>query len=230
MDRTVTRRVQAALDRWRLIADDSAGQPLPLTAAGLFLRHVAELPLAALDIVALLVLLKHPLTATGAGHDARGAHLLHTRELELHLRKHGPVFPDGAALRAWGDRPRTPPARRDWAQGIAALLDEDEVSSAIRAGKRLRGPGDPVVVGVLLERMGENIEGPELLDQLAPVAQGRRGAHLRIVVEAQAWRDACGEDREAGGHHLVAVLAAEGIYGAIGEAVAARSGEAVAAR
>ena len=65
-DRTVTRRVQAALDRWRLIADDSAGQPLPLTAAGLFLRHVAELPLAALDIVALLVLLKHPLALTGS--------------------------------------------------------------------------------------------------------------------------------------------------------------------
>ena len=123
-DRTLTRRVTAALDRWAIRPDDSAGAPLPLTAAGLFLRHVAELPLAALDIVALLVLLKHPLTATGAGRDARGAHLLHTRELELHLRKHGPVFPDGAALRAWGDRPRTPPARRDWAHGIAALLDE----------------------------------------------------------------------------------------------------------
>ena len=63
---------------------------------------------------------------------------------------------------------------------------------------------------MLLERMGENIDGPELLDQLAPVAQGRRGSHLRIVVEAQAWRDACGEDRDSGGHHLVAELAAEG--------------------
>ncbi|WP_440220278.1 hypothetical protein [Dietzia sp. MNB45] len=102
----------------------------------------------------------------------------------------------------WGVEPVVVPHPR--------LLDEDEVSSAIRAGKHLRGPGDPVVVGVLLERLGENIDGPELLDQLAPVAHGRRGAHLRIVVEAQAWRDACGEDREAGGHHLVAELAAEG--------------------
>ncbi|WP_187702053.1 hypothetical protein [Dietzia sp. CQ4] len=89
------------------------------------------------------------------------------------------------------------------------LLDEAEISSAIRASKHLRAPGD-TVVGVLLERMGENIEGPELLDLLAPVATGRRNAHLRIVVEAQAWRDACGEDRESGGHHLVAELAAEG--------------------
>lgn len=90
------------------------------------------------------------------------------------------------------------------------LLDEAEISTAVRAGKHLRGPADSAVVGVLLERMGENIEGPELLDMLAPVAAGRRGAHLRIVVEAQAWRDACGEDRESGGHHLVAELAAEG--------------------
>lgn len=89
------------------------------------------------------------------------------------------------------------------------LLNEDEISYAVRASKHLRG-GDDTVVGVLLERMGENIEGPELLDLLAPVAAGRRGAHLRIVVEAQAWRDACGEDRESGGHHLVAELAAEG--------------------
>lgn len=90
------------------------------------------------------------------------------------------------------------------------LLVEDEISAAVRGGRHLRGSDHRAVVGVLLERMGENIDGPELLDQLAPVARGRRGAHLRIVVEAQAWREACGEDREAGGHHLVAELAAEG--------------------
>ena len=103
----------------------------------------------------------------------------------------------------WGVEPVVVPHPR--------LLDEHEISSAVRAAKHLRGPGDPLVAGVLLERMGENIEGPELLDQLASVARGRRdGAHLRIVVEAQAWREACGEDRDAGGHHLVAELAAEG--------------------
>lgn len=89
------------------------------------------------------------------------------------------------------------------------LLDDPESSAVIRAAKHLRAPGD-TVVGVLLEHMGENMPGPELLDVLAPAAAGRRGAHLRIVVDAQAWRDACGEDRESGGHHLVAELAAEG--------------------
>lgn len=132
-DRTLTRRVTAALDRWAIRPDDSAGAPLPLTAAGLFLRHVADLPLAPLDIAALLVLLKHPLTATGVGadetarRDMRRAHLLHTRELELELRRNGPVFPDGDALRRWGDRERrgaVDPARRDWAHGVAALLDD----------------------------------------------------------------------------------------------------------
>ena len=129
-DRTLTRRVTAALDRWAIRPDDSAGAPLPLTAAGLFLRHIAELPLSPLGIAPLLVLLKHPLTATGMGADdkarraARRAHLLHTRDLELKLRRDGPAFPDGAALRRWAERGGTAPARAVWAQGIAALLDE----------------------------------------------------------------------------------------------------------
>lgn len=128
-DRSLTRRVAAALDRWGIIPDDSAGVPLPLTAAGLFLRHVAELPGQPFGIDSLLVLLKHPLTATGAGDAARRAHLLHSRELELHLRRHGPAFPDGAALRAWGARPargsgEASAERAAWAAMVAAALDE----------------------------------------------------------------------------------------------------------
>ncbi|MGN0100637.1 MAG: hypothetical protein ACI39C_06840 [Dietzia sp.] len=102
----------------------------------------------------------------------------------------------------WGVEPLVVPHPR--------LLEEAEISTAVRASKHLRPGGDATVVGVLLERMGENIEGPELLDQLAPVATGRPGAHLRIVVEAQAWRDACGEDGDHGDRHLVAELASEG--------------------
>ncbi|HRM76349.1 MAG TPA: double-strand break repair protein AddB, partial [Paracoccus sp. (in: a-proteobacteria)] len=59
-DRMLTRRVQSALDRWGIIPDDSAGQPLPLTAPGLFLRHIADLFGQALTLDLLLVLLKHP--------------------------------------------------------------------------------------------------------------------------------------------------------------------------
>src|SRR5690606_16205945 len=86
-DRMLTRRVQSALDRWGIIPDDSAGQPLPLTAPGLFLRHVADLFGTEMMVDALLVLLKHPVTATGLGADYRREHNRHTRDLELHLRR-----------------------------------------------------------------------------------------------------------------------------------------------
>ena len=141
-DRTVTRRVQAALDRWRLIADDSAGQPLPLTAAGLFLRHVARLFGQPLTIDRLLVILKHPLTATGSDAVPRNLHLLHTRDLELQLRRHGPAFPDRAALDAWGGRKRpgsdTPdPDRLAWAGWVGAMLDRMQPLALDRGSRPL---------------------------------------------------------------------------------------------
>lgn len=120
-DRMLTRRVQSALDRWGIIPDDSAGQPLPLTAPGLFLRHVADLFGADLMIDGLLVLLKHPVTATGLGPEYRRQHNRHSRDLELHLRKHGPAFPDGAALRAIADRGDQD--SKPWAMWLAGLLD-----------------------------------------------------------------------------------------------------------
>lgn len=111
------------------------------------------------------------------------------------------------------------------------LLDESEISTAVRSAKYLRGDGHQSAVGVLLERMGENIEGPELLDKLAPVPIGRPGAELRIVVESHSWHEAVGEDPanragggggggdlEAGGDPMtsgdpvVAELAAEGAW------------------
>ncbi|WP_347267051.1 double-strand break repair protein AddB [Paracoccus sp. (in: a-proteobacteria)] len=120
-DRMLTRRVHSALDRWGIIPDDSAGQPLPLTAPGLFLRHVADLFGAELMIDGLLVLLKHPVTATGLGADFRREHNRQSRDLELQLRRHGPAFPDAAALRDWagrGDR-----TRKTWALWLAGLLE-----------------------------------------------------------------------------------------------------------
>lgn len=65
-DRGLIRRVNAELDRWHLRADDSAGRPLPQTPQGLLLRHIAGLFGQPLTIDRLLILLKHPLTATGS--------------------------------------------------------------------------------------------------------------------------------------------------------------------
>ncbi|MGR3617157.1 MAG: double-strand break repair protein AddB [Paracoccaceae bacterium] len=90
-DRMLTRQVAAALDRWDIVPDDSAGQPLQLSPPGRFLRHVAALFTKPLTSDALLTLLKHPLTHGGA---ARGDHLRHTRELELFIRDKSVPFPD----------------------------------------------------------------------------------------------------------------------------------------
>lgn len=114
-DRGLTRQVTAALDRWRILPDDSAGRPLALSAPGRLLRHVAALFGQRLTVEVLLTLLKHPLTATGAD---RGMHLKLTRDLELHLRRYGPAFPTGADLIAWAKDD----AAMAWAVAVADCL------------------------------------------------------------------------------------------------------------
>lgn len=133
-DRLLTRRVAAALDRWGIVADDSAGQPLPLTPPGLFLRQVAALNGQPLTLDVLLALLKHPVTASGAGDDS--LHLRLTRALELHLRRHGPAFPDGETLRRW---PGTGREGQDalWADWLADILDRIAPLAADRGPRPL---------------------------------------------------------------------------------------------
>jgi ATP-dependent helicase/nuclease subunit B len=60
-DRALARRVIAALDRWNLAFDDSGGDGLMDTSAGIFARLAAETALNGLAPPALLALLKHPL-------------------------------------------------------------------------------------------------------------------------------------------------------------------------
>jgi len=64
-DRNLARRVAAELLRWDIEIDDSAGQPLAQTAPGVFMRLSAELLTGEFEPVALLSLLKHPLSAGG---------------------------------------------------------------------------------------------------------------------------------------------------------------------
>ncbi|OSP55355.1 double-strand break repair protein AddB [Pseudoruegeria sp. SK021] len=99
-DRMLTRRVTAALDRWGIEPDDSAGEPLRQAPAGRMIRQIAALFGQHLTAEALLVLLKHPLVHRAQD---RNTHLLWTRELELHLRRHGPAFPTHESLTKWGE-------------------------------------------------------------------------------------------------------------------------------
>ena len=65
-DRALARRVVAALERWQVPVDDSGGDALADTSAGVFARLTAEAALHGLEPVPLLALLKHPLLRLGA--------------------------------------------------------------------------------------------------------------------------------------------------------------------
>jgi ATP-dependent helicase/nuclease subunit B len=60
-DRALGRRVLAALARWNIAAEDSGGDALAETPAGIFARLAAETALHGFEPVTLLALLKHPL-------------------------------------------------------------------------------------------------------------------------------------------------------------------------
>jgi ATP-dependent helicase/nuclease subunit B len=64
-DRALGHRVLAALKRWNIAAEDSGGNKLADTPAGIFARLAAEAALGGLAPVTLLALLKHPLLRLG---------------------------------------------------------------------------------------------------------------------------------------------------------------------
>ena len=110
-DRGLTARVEAQLRRWSIAADDSAGQPLPPTAAGRLLLLLADVMAERAAPVPLVALLGHPLVREG---DGRAAWLEHVRQLDLALRGPRPdaglaplravvAGAEDAALLAWGD-------------------------------------------------------------------------------------------------------------------------------
>ena len=92
-DRALARRVNAALGRWSIEADDSGGDALPDTEAGVFARLVAEAALGDLPPVKLLAMLKHARFRLGA---AAGAHAGAIAALELAILR-GPRPRPGTA-------------------------------------------------------------------------------------------------------------------------------------
>jgi ATP-dependent helicase/nuclease subunit B len=92
-DRALARRVEAALGRWNLAFDDSGGDALMDTPAGIFARLAAEAASKQLQPATLLALLKHPLLRLGG---AQGAHRNAIETLELALLR-GTRPPGGSA-------------------------------------------------------------------------------------------------------------------------------------
>jgi ATP-dependent helicase/nuclease subunit B len=119
-DRNLTRQVTAALDRWEIIPDDSAGTPLPLSPPGRLLRQVGETIGARLTAEPILSILKHPLCNTAD----RGDHLRHTHDFELYLRRKGVAFPTGATALAFAESDEhKADDRRPWSTWLATTLD-----------------------------------------------------------------------------------------------------------
>ncbi|WP_424988195.1 double-strand break repair protein AddB [Microbulbifer sp. S227A] len=145
-DRMLSRQVAAALDRWKIRPDDSAGLPLQLSPPGRFLRHVAGLFAKPLNGETLLTLLKHPLCHGEAG---RGEHLLHSRDLELYLRRNGPPFPTAASLAAICEMQRnTPPA--EWIDWLTTCFPDQEIAGVRPLAvwtERLRGLAEAIARG-----------------------------------------------------------------------------------
>ncbi|WP_415922450.1 double-strand break repair protein AddB [Tateyamaria sp. SN6-1] len=120
-DRMLTRQVTAALDRWGIRPDDSAGMPLHLSPPGRFLRQITDLMLRPLDAEALISLLKHPLTHSAGD---RNTHQFHTQRLELQMRKDGMPYPTPETLIACATRaaPREAEPMIAWARWLASTL------------------------------------------------------------------------------------------------------------
>jgi ATP-dependent helicase/nuclease subunit B len=116
-DRLLARQVTAALDRWQLRPDDSAGRPLALSAPGRFLRQTAAFLRHPPDARALVAALKNPIAHSAA---ERGPHLRHLRDLELWLRREGLPFPNAQDLSKWSEKAES---RRAWLAWLGPAID-----------------------------------------------------------------------------------------------------------
>ena len=95
-DRALARRVMASLDRWKLEYDDSGGDSLMDTPAGIFARLAAQTVAEELAPPALLALLKHPLFRLG---HAPGTLAKTIGDLELALLRGTRPAPGSAGLK-----------------------------------------------------------------------------------------------------------------------------------
>jgi ATP-dependent helicase/nuclease subunit B len=170
-DRALGRRVLAALSRWEVPVDDSAGDTLAHTPAGVFARLAAEAALGGLEPITLLALLKHPLCKLGRRGVAaleravlRGprpkpgasglAHALTTFQAELaKVTRHEPSSLHRSDPRTW--------LADDQLVDAAALVDE-----LTRALAPLETLGtNPKSFGEIAERHAQVIDNLDVADE-----------------------------------------------------------------
>jgi ATP-dependent helicase/nuclease subunit B len=172
-DRALARRVGAALGRWNIVANDSGGDALPDTEAGVFARLAAEVVLEELPPVRLLALLKHARFRLGA---AAGAHARAVAALEL------------AVLR--GPRPR--PGLKGLADALTTFRDEELHPSDPR---RSLTPDDLDSAHSLIEMLGAALAP---FRDLSPPSFGAIAARHAQALQALSRDDAGNEMAFAG--------------------------------
>lgn len=187
-DRVLARRVTAALGRWGITPDDSAGRPLSLTPPGVYLRLVLDLIGHPPAPAALLALLKHPLTAA----PMRGPHMTATRALELSVLRGGAPVADWPVITAWA----TEHDHGDWAawlhQTIAPLAEApqavplpDHLSRHIAAAEALVAGPDGSTSELWAQRAGEAaLSLTEALAEAAPSGGLLDLAEYRALITA----------------------------------------------
>ena len=95
----------AALERWNVEVDDSGGDLLADTPAGVFAQLVAHATVEGLPPVSLLALLKHPLTRLGraeGSHTRAIATILFHPSFPVDIRHNAKIFRE--QLAAWAAR------------------------------------------------------------------------------------------------------------------------------
>ncbi len=198
-DRVLTRQITAALARWGIRPDDSAGQPLSLSPPGRFLRHVAALEARPADPEALAVILKHPLCHSGAD---RGPHLNRTRDLEIGILRAAPGIPSRAKLVDWAAKRADDPGAMAWVgwlcdhllaptdPGLVPLEDRVARHTA-RAAALAAGPGEAGTGQLYDAEPGQ--EAARLMAEL--VAEGVHGGPISAL-DYRDFFDALTRDRE----------------------------------
>jgi ATP-dependent helicase/nuclease subunit B len=154
-DRALARRVVAALARWDVEVDDSGGDALADTPAGLLARLVAEVALRGFEPAPLLAMLKHSLLRLGA---EAGAHAPAVAALER------------AVLR--GPRPRG---------GSAGLVHALATFEATRHELHRNDPRNLVPAADLVKA---NVLIGKLAQALAPMETLRNGSHSLLALAA----------------------------------------------
>ena len=121
-DRVLGRRVAAALMRWNIAVEDTGGDPLAETSAGIFARLAAQAALTGLEPVTLLALLKHPLLRLGANDQRYATDILERAVLRGPRPSRGTAGLASAlkSLRAVKDKLHWSDPRRDLSDGQIA--------------------------------------------------------------------------------------------------------------